>query len=138
VEKRRWTENKGEITFEELAPDRTKINVLIAYEPEGILEKAGDILGIPSARVDGDLLRFKDFIEAKREASAVHGERLEIHNGSEFHRDDAVQMRPRHEEIAARAYELFLERGSIPDHETADWLEAERELFEQCKRDNRR
>ena len=46
------TENAGVITFEELAPDRTKINVVIDYEPEGILEKAGDLLGIPSTRVE--------------------------------------------------------------------------------------
>jgi uncharacterized membrane protein len=61
------TENAGVITFEKLAPDRTKINIVIGYEPEGILEKTGDILGIPSTRVDEDLLRFRDFIEKKRE-----------------------------------------------------------------------
>jgi hypothetical protein len=132
------TENAGVITFEELAPDRTKINVVIDYEPEGILEKAGDILGIPSAGVDGDLLRFRDFIEEKRKVSAVHDEGLEIDNPTQFYRDAAVPMRPRHEDIAARAYELFLKRGSIPGHETADWLQAERELIEQRDSDNRR
>jgi hypothetical protein len=32
------------------------------------------------------------------------------------------------DEIARRAYELYLERGSVPGHETDDWLQAEAEL----------
>jgi len=30
--------------------------------------------------------------------------------------------------IARRAYELYLQRGSVPGHELDDWLEAEAEL----------
>ena len=33
------------------------------------------------------------------------------------------------ERIAARAYELYLQRGATPGQETDDWLEAERELL---------
>ena len=32
------------------------------------------------------------------------------------------------EAIAKRAYELYLQRGSVPGHELDDWLEAEAEL----------
>ena len=32
------------------------------------------------------------------------------------------------EAIAKRAYELFLQRGSVPGHEIEDWLQAEVEL----------
>ncbi len=35
---------------------------------------------------------------------------------------------PTHEEIARRAYELFLARGGAPGHQDEDWLQAEREL----------
>jgi hypothetical protein len=35
---------------------------------------------------------------------------------------------PGQDEIAQRAYELFLQRGSVPGHETDDWLQAEAEL----------
>ena len=35
---------------------------------------------------------------------------------------------PNREQIALRAYELFLARGSEPGHEEADWLAAEAEL----------
>ena len=32
------------------------------------------------------------------------------------------------EEIAQRAYELFLARGGEPGHDVEDWIEAERQL----------
>ena len=35
---------------------------------------------------------------------------------------------PTHEQIAMRAYELYLARGSQPGHEAEDWLTAEAEL----------
>jgi hypothetical protein len=35
---------------------------------------------------------------------------------------------PARERIAARAYELYLQRGGEPGRDTDDWLEAEREL----------
>ena len=35
---------------------------------------------------------------------------------------------PRHEEIARRAYELYLERGEQPGDAREDWLTAENEL----------
>ena len=39
-----------------------------------------------------------------------------------------VEPQPGQDEIARRAYELFLQRGSVPGHETDDWLQAEAEL----------
>jgi hypothetical protein len=36
--------------------------------------------------------------------------------------------RPTHEEIARRAYEIFLARGGEDGHDVADWLQAEKEL----------
>ena len=37
-------------------------------------------------------------------------------------------MRPSHPEVAARAYELYLERGATDGHDTEDWLQAVSEL----------
>jgi hypothetical protein len=37
----------------------------MAFEPEGIVEKAGDALGLVERRVQGDLERFKSFIESR-------------------------------------------------------------------------
>ncbi|MGA8037325.1 MAG: DUF2934 domain-containing protein [Candidatus Acidiferrales bacterium] len=42
---------------------------------------------------------------------------------------DASNMKsPTQEEIAVRAYEIYLERGSIPGDDVSHWLEAEAEL----------
>jgi hypothetical protein len=35
------------------------------YEPRGAVENAGDMLGVVSMRLQGDLDRFKKFIEAR-------------------------------------------------------------------------
>ena len=40
---------------------------------------------------------------------------------------------PTREQIAIRAYELFLARGSTPGNDIDDWLQAERELIEKCE-----
>jgi hypothetical protein len=57
------TQNKGTINFESLDLEQTRITLTLDYEPEGLLEKAADVLGIPSGMVEGDLKRFRDFIQ---------------------------------------------------------------------------
>lgn len=37
--------------------------------------------------------------------------------------------------IAKRAYELYLQRGSVPGHELDDWLEAEAQLARESSQD---
>jgi hypothetical protein len=41
-----------------------------------------------------------------------------------------VKSHPTREEIALRAYEIYLERGGAPGNELEDWTRAERELLE--------
>jgi len=41
-----------------------------------------------------------------------------------------VKSPPTREEIALRAYEIFLERAGAPGNELEDWTRAERELIE--------
>ena len=43
--------------------------------------------------------------------------------------DRSRAPRPSEEAIAKRAYELSLQRGSLPGHEVDDWLQAEAELM---------
>ena len=42
--------------------------------------------------------------------------------------DRSPTGRPSDDEIARRAYELYLQRGSLPGYEVDDWLQAEAEL----------
>jgi uncharacterized membrane protein len=58
-------ENAGIVTFHPIDGDRTEVHLRIEYQPEGIVETAGDLLGLVSSRVEGDLERFKSFIESR-------------------------------------------------------------------------
>lgn len=55
----------GAVSFQPLGPDKTRVTVRMSYEPKGLTEKLGDMLGVVSRRVEGDLGRFKNFIESK-------------------------------------------------------------------------
>jgi uncharacterized membrane protein len=66
--------NDGSVSFEALGPDRCRITLLMTYQPETAVEKAGSALGVVKARVEGDLRRFKEFIESQgRETGAWRG-----------------------------------------------------------------
>jgi uncharacterized membrane protein len=58
-------QNSGEVSFIPVDANATRITLRISYEPEGVLEKTADALGLVSSRVEGDLKRFKDFIESR-------------------------------------------------------------------------
>jgi uncharacterized membrane protein len=67
--------NSGVVTFQPLGEDRTRVNVRMEYEAEGLTEKVGSVLGADSRRVKGDLERFKQFIENRgTETGAWRGE----------------------------------------------------------------
>ena len=57
-------------------------------------------------------------------------ETLELHARPNQPRTEnaAANHEPNHDEIRRRAYEIYLERGSLPGRELDDWLRAEREL----------
>jgi uncharacterized membrane protein len=57
--------NAGVVIFEPLAGDRCRVQLQLEYEPEGATETVGDWLGVVTGRVEGDLDRFKEFIERR-------------------------------------------------------------------------
>jgi len=62
-------QNDGAIRFEPLGPDKTRLTLQLDVEPEGLIEKAGDALGVVERRVKGDLERFRDFVEGRAQAT---------------------------------------------------------------------
>jgi hypothetical protein len=67
--------NSGSVEFQEWGPNQTIVIATMESEPEGFFEKAGDALGIPSGRVEGDLKRFPDYIEQRgREKGGWRGQ----------------------------------------------------------------
>ena len=68
----------GKVSFESIDANTTKIDLVLTWEPEGFVEKAGDLLNIDDATVSRDLKNFKEFIEERgSEDGAWRGE---IHN----------------------------------------------------------
>ncbi len=59
------TPNSGEVRFDSAAAGKTRVTLKLNYEPQGVVEKVGDALGAVSLRVQGDLNRFKEFIEKR-------------------------------------------------------------------------
>jgi len=65
-----WTSRGGAIkgwvaTFHQLSDARSKVLLQLEYDPQGFVENVGDALGVVSSRVQGDLERFKEFIEKR-------------------------------------------------------------------------
>jgi uncharacterized membrane protein len=55
--------NKGIVNFRPKDQNHTMITLQMNYQPEGAMEKMGDAIGVLSRRVEGDLKRFRDFIQ---------------------------------------------------------------------------
>ena len=56
-------------------------------------------------------------------ASEVEASPIRCHSGA-----TSANHAPSFDEIRLRAYEIYLERGSLPGNELEDWLKAEHEL----------
>ena len=67
--------NAGVVTFHRLSDTKTRVMLQMEYDPQGVVENLGDMLGVVSRRVANDLERFKEFIEARgQETGAWRGE----------------------------------------------------------------
>jgi uncharacterized membrane protein len=71
--------NAGSVRFESLGPDRTRVNLTMEYDPQGVVENVGDAVGVFSRRVQNTVEDFKKFIESRgAETGAWRGE---VHGG---------------------------------------------------------
>ncbi len=55
--------NAGVVTFHYLDENTTRVTLQLDYEPEGVVETVGSALNVPDRRIQGDLDRFKEYIE---------------------------------------------------------------------------
>ena len=75
-----WTsttgaKHAGVVTFHHIDPDNSRVMLQLEYEPQGVIEHLGDLAGFVGRRVEGDLDRFKTFIEkGGEETGAWRGE----------------------------------------------------------------
>jgi uncharacterized membrane protein len=83
------TANSGTVVFKPISESRTEIQLHMEFEPEGLKEKVGSALGVPSRNVEGDLKRFKEFIENR--STETGSWRGEIAHGATT--DESSQIR---------------------------------------------
>jgi uncharacterized membrane protein len=57
--------NGGFVTFHPLSDAKSTVRLEVGYSPEGVLENVRDGLGLVCFRMQGDLVRFKAFIEKR-------------------------------------------------------------------------
>jgi uncharacterized membrane protein len=67
--------NAGEVRFEAMGPERTRVHLAMEYEPQGAVENIGDKLGVLSARVQNTVEDFKKYIEKPARAYRFGSER---------------------------------------------------------------
>ena len=70
-------QNDGQVRFEPLGADRTRVTLQLDFEPDGLIEKAGDALGIVERRVKDDLDKYREFVEGRGHASGAWRGRVE-------------------------------------------------------------
>jgi uncharacterized membrane protein len=70
-------DNAGIVTFEPVEEGGgTRVHLEMSYTPSGFVESVGDHLGFMSRRVQGDLERFRDFIEERGMETGAYRESL--------------------------------------------------------------
>jgi uncharacterized membrane protein len=68
------TINAGVVTFHRLSDSKSKVMLQMEYDPQGFVENVGDAVGVVTQRVQGDLERFKQYIENRgQETGAWRG-----------------------------------------------------------------
>ncbi len=67
-------QNAGVVTFHRVSDELTRVALQLEYEPETATESAGSALGLVERRIQGDLERFKEFVESRgQETGAWRG-----------------------------------------------------------------
>jgi uncharacterized membrane protein len=63
--------NAGVVTFHRIDDGTTRVTVQMDVDPEGPIESIGDWAGVLDRRVQGDLERFRDFIQGRGEPTGA-------------------------------------------------------------------
>jgi uncharacterized membrane protein len=59
------TKHAGVVTFHKISDTTTRIMVQLDWEPQGIVEKVGAVVGVDDHQISADVKRFKEFIESR-------------------------------------------------------------------------
>ncbi|MBN9492667.1 SRPBCC family protein [bacterium] len=68
--------NAGQVTFQPIDDEHTRLTLRMSYRPEGMLEQAGSAMGMMSRMVANDLSRFRDFVESQPMETGAYRDEL--------------------------------------------------------------
>lgn len=77
-------ENHGRVEFEPTA-EGTRVSVAMEYDPDGMKESFGALIGVDGRQVEGDLERFRELVEGREVPTGAW--RGEIREGEVVERD---------------------------------------------------
>lgn len=66
--------NAGVVTFHRIDDGTTRVMLQLDVEPEGLVEKTADALGVVSTHTKADLERFKELVETRGGADGWRGD----------------------------------------------------------------
>ncbi len=66
--------NSGVVEFRAAGDNRTELALTLSYQPEGVVEKVGDLLHVVGRQAEHDLKKFKEFIEHEGQAGTGEAE----------------------------------------------------------------
>ena len=89
----------GAVTFHELAPDLTRVLVVLEYHPQGLFERTGNMWRAQGRRVRLELKHFRRHVmtDALLHPDELEGWRGEIHDGEVEVDDEQARKRERRE-----------------------------------------
>ena len=85
--------NDGAVTFEQIGDRRSRLTLQLDVDPSGPVESFGDAIGMVERQAEGDLKRFEEFIETRREPTGAW--RGEVHDGKKAEEGARQPGRPR-------------------------------------------
>lgn len=63
--------NSGAVEFSDAGGNKTQLSLTLEYQPEGMVEKVGDLLHVVARQAEHDLKQFKEFIEHEGHATGA-------------------------------------------------------------------
>ena len=63
--------NSGTVDFSDAGGNKTELALTLEYQPEGMVEKVGDLLHVVARQAEHDLKKFKEFIEHEGHATGA-------------------------------------------------------------------
>lgn len=92
-----WISESGErhdaeVVLEPLGRDRTRVYFALDYEPQGTMKSGADRLGVLERRTEGDLRRFKQYVESRGAVGTTAPRRMEARMHDRDFREQGQQQ----------------------------------------------